>query len=112
MQEAHATAHAEQPENHVRIYGKTILVLSGLTALEFLLAWMVKPGSGEPIMGFVLGVILLCALAVWKAVLVGRVFMHLKYDPRLLSICALTPVILGIPLVIIGLIDGRTGVVY
>jgi cytochrome c oxidase subunit IV len=108
MDEAH---EAPAAENHISVYNKIIGLLTLLTAVEFGLAFGMKPheGGGEPMIGFVLGVVLLLALAAWKAVLVGKVFMHLKYDPRLLGWIAVSPVILGTPLVIIGLYDAIHG---
>lgn len=104
MDDAHAAPTAE---NHVSTYNKIIVTLAVLTAVEFGLAFGMKPhqDGAEPVIGFALGVVLLLALAGWKATLVGKVFMHLRYDPRLLGWLAVSPVILGTPLVIIGLYD-------
>ena len=104
MDDAHAPA-----ENHLSTYNKIILTLTVLTGVEFGLAFAIKPESGEPVIPFLVGVMALLVLTVWKATLVGRVFMHLKYDPRLLGWICVSPVILGTPLVIIGLYDGIHG---
>jgi caa(3)-type oxidase subunit IV len=83
--------------SHLPDYNRTIVVLAALTAVEFALAWAM--GAGH--MGFVLGVVVLCGLAAWKAVLVGRVFMHLRFEPRGLALVALSPVVLAAPLVLL-----------
>ena len=107
MDDAHASHDAD---SHLGQYNKIIVVLTVLTAAEFGIGYMVKPGPDvEPMLGFAMGLILLCGLAVWKAYLVGKVFMHLKYDPKILGWIAFSPVILGTPLVIIGLYDAING---
>jgi caa(3)-type oxidase subunit IV len=40
-------------------------------------------------------------LACWKAILVARFFMHIKYDPRILALIIVTPVVLAAPLVVL-----------
>lgn len=83
-------------ESHIPIYRRTILTLSGLTAVEFALAYWMQHG-----LPLALGVVLLVGLACWKAVLVARFFMHIKYDPRILALIAVTPVVLATPLVLL-----------
>ncbi len=78
---------------HLRSYKKIIVTLAVLTGVEFGLAYLMGHG-----LGFAAGVILLVGVAAWKAVLVARFFMHLRYDPRVLALIALTPVILATPL--------------
>ena len=96
--------------DHVKMYNRTIVVLTVLTAVEFGLAYLVKPGGdSEPTLGIEVGLTLLCALAAWKAILVGRVFMHLKFDPKVLSLLAVCPVILGAPLIVVGPYDAIYG---
>lgn len=108
MEDAHASHGAD--DSHIGQYNKIIIVLTVLTAIEFGIGYLVKPGVGkEPMVGIGLGIILLCGLAAWKAFLVGKVFMHLKYDPRILGWIAFSPVILGTPLVVIGLYDAIHG---
>lgn len=87
MSEAHA-------ESHLPIYKRVILTLAVLTAVEFGISF-----GMHSFIPFVLGVILLIGLALWKAVLVARFFMHVKYDPSILAFLAVLPVILGAPIV-------------
>jgi len=102
MDASSGTAH----ESHLGTYTRVIITLSALTAAEFGLAWAIH-GAAAAL--FVLGVLGLLALAAWKAVLVARVFMHLKYDPRILSLLALVPLVLATPLVLFGIWDGASG---
>jgi len=81
-------------ESHMGTYNRVILALGGMTALEFVVAYAMKELDL-----FTVGVLVLLTLAGWKAWLVARAFMHLKYDPRLLAVVALTPVVLATPLV-------------
>ena len=88
MSEAHG-------ESHLPTYKRIILILGALTAVEFGLAqWM---HHGFP---FMVGVLLLIGLAFWKAVLVARFFMHVKYDPGILAFLAVTPLILATPMLL------------
>lgn len=45
-------------------------------------------------------VIALLFLAVWKALLVALYFMHLRFEPRRLALIAMTPLPLGVILVV------------
>lgn len=104
-----ADAHAD-PDAHMPTYNRTIILLSVLTAVEFVLAWMIAPGEGaEPMLPFMLGVLGLMGLAAWKAIQVGRIFMHLTYDPRILTWIAVSPVVLGTPLVALACFDAIRG---
>jgi caa(3)-type oxidase subunit IV len=90
----------EEHGDHLAQYWRTIITLSVLTAIEFAIAFAIQPGDdGTSAIPFVVGVLIMLALAAWKAVLVGKVFMHLSYDPKLLAWIAVSPVILGAPLV-------------
>jgi cytochrome c oxidase subunit IV len=101
---------AHSADDHMSTYNKIIVMLTVLTAVEFGVGYMVKPGGDtEPMLGFKLGLLVLCGMAAWKAVLVGKVFMHLKYDPRILGWMAVSPVILATPLVLFGLYDAMNG---
>lgn len=60
-------------------------------------------------LGFALGVVVLVALAFFKAVLVARSFMHLKYDPRPLSVIAMIPLLLASFIIMVGVFDGIKG---
>ncbi len=104
--------HADSGESgheyhdHMPIYWRVIISLSLLTLAEFGIAFAIENVS--PTM-FMLGVLGLILLAVVKAVMVARVFMHLKYDPKILSILCILPVILGAPLVLFCIWDGLKG---
>lgn len=104
--------HAAEPhaESHLPTYNRVILVLAAMTLAEFGIAAMVVPGQPEASsIPFALALILLVGLATWKAVLVARFFMHLKYDPKLLAFIVASPVVLGAPLVLIGIFDAANG---
>ena len=45
-------------------------------------------------------VLALLLLAVWKALLVALYFMHLRFEPRRLALLAMTPLPLGLILVV------------
>ena len=53
-------------------YGKILLTLLALLAVSLILGFAISPW---------LAVILIFATALWKAALVMRNFMHLKYEP-------------------------------
>jgi caa(3)-type oxidase subunit IV len=89
MSEAHA-------ESHLPVYKKVIVTLSVLTLVEFGISF-----GMHSFIPFVLGVLLLIGLAFWKAVMVARFFMHVKYDPSILAFIAFLPVILGTPIVLL-----------
>jgi caa(3)-type oxidase subunit IV len=93
-------------ENHVPIYWRVIIALSLLTLLEFGIAYLI---DGVAPVIFMLGVLSLILLAVVKATMVARIFMHLKYDPKILSLLCILPVILGSPLVVFCIWDGLKG---
>ncbi len=104
-----ADPHAD---SHLSTYNRIILVLSGLTFIEFAIAFSMKPGDGDgatAMIGFTLGLLLLVGLAGWKAVLVARFFMHIKYDPRFLAWIILSPVALAFPLILIPMYDAVHG---
>jgi len=46
-------------------------------------------------------IVILCAMAVWKALLVAMYYMHLKFEPRKLWILAAAPLPLAVILVMI-----------
>ena len=76
-------------------------VLTVLTALEIGVA--IEAVSGK--LGFLVTALVLIALAAWKAVLVARHYMHLKFDAKLLSLIAITPLVLFAFLVIAAIQD-------
>ena len=96
MTEAHAeTRDASHAESHLPVYTRVIVTLAALTGVEFGLSWAMHHEH----VPFGLGAVLLVGLAAWKAVLVARFFMHIKYDPRILAFIAILPVFLGSPIV-------------
>ena len=89
MSEAHA-------ESHLPTYKRVIVILALLTLVEFGISFAMH--SFVP---FGLGAVLLIGLAFWKAVLVARFFMHIRYDPSILAFIAFLPVVLGTPIVLL-----------
>jgi len=99
MNDAHgkdAPAGDAHAESHLPIYKKVIVTLAVLTAVEFGISYAVHHG-----LAFVVGLLLLVGLAFWKAVLVARFFMHVKYDPGILAFLAVLPLILATPLLLL-----------
>jgi cytochrome c oxidase subunit 4 len=80
-------AHARHP-NYVGVW----IGLAVLTALELGVAFL--PWSKSLI------VIVLVALAVWKALLVALYYMHLRFEPNRLRILAVAPLPLAVILVV------------
>ena len=72
--------HAHKRPNYILIW----IYLAVLTAAELGLAFEL-PISRNLKLG------LLLFLAVWKALLVGLYFMHLKFEKRILAMVAVTP---------------------
>ena len=110
MQATEHTALGADPDvheldHHLKDYKKIIVVLTVATAIEFGISALMAKGS----LGFVLGVLVLVAIAFFKAVLVAKFFMHLRYDPRILSMIAITPLVLATPLNIICCFDAIKG---
>jgi cytochrome c oxidase subunit 4 len=54
-------------------------------------------------------IIILVAMALWKAALVAMYYMHLKFEPRKLWFIALAPVPLALILVLVVLAEGWGG---
>jgi caa(3)-type oxidase subunit IV len=77
------TTHAEHPS--VKHYIQIFVLLAVLTAVELGVVIFKLPKTWL--------VLSLIVLAAWKAVLVALHFMHLKMDPRRLSITVIAPVI-------------------
>lgn len=110
MDSEHANRDGIEPyHNHMPIYWRVIITLAVLTGVEFAISFGIEGKANDQATLFMFGVLGLIALAAWKAVLVGRFFMHLKYDPGILSFLAITPVILGTPLVLFCIYDGING---
>ena len=101
-------------ESHLPTYNRIIIALSVMTAAEFVVAFqMVPAGGGEGLFSFTVGLLLLVGMAGWKAVLVARFFMHLKFDPKfdpkLLAWLITSPVVLATPLVLVCIYDAVQG---
>jgi cytochrome c oxidase subunit 4 len=73
--------------NHTKTYLKIFGALAVLTIIEVLISQ-----SGMPVTPMI---ILLVALALFKAGLVALYFMHLHYDAKFLSIIAYAPLIVA-----------------
>lgn len=103
-------AHDAHGESHLPVYKRIILILGGLTVVEFVVSfWMHGQIPALGTLPFMAGVLTLIALAFWKAVLVARFFMHVKYDPGILAFLAVTPVILATPLILLAGFDLANG---
>ena len=106
------SAHAASDElghgfhDHMPIYWRVIITLAVLTLAEFGIAMAI---DGAAPTAFMLGVLALILLAAVKATMVARIFMHLKYDPKILSAICILPVILASPLVLFCIWDGLNG---
>jgi len=88
-----ATAEHKHP-NYMAIFW----YLAILTVIEIAVIYM-------PLAKFTIGV-LLCALALSKAVLVAMYFMHLRFETRTLGMVAITPLVIATLLVFVLLPDG------
>jgi caa(3)-type oxidase subunit IV len=84
---------------------KIITILSVLTAIEFGISYLMAAHH----IGFTIGVVVLVALAFFKASLVAKFFMHLRYDPKPLAIFSVIPLILVTPILIICCFDAIKG---
>jgi cytochrome c oxidase subunit 4 len=73
--------------------------LAALTVVELAVIFM-------PLTKLIIGV-LLCALALTKAALVAMYFMHLRFETRTLGLIALTPLTIGVLLVLLLVWDGN-----
>lgn len=110
MNAPHAASDAAEPDfheldHHLGSYKKIITVLAVLTAFEFGLSYLMA----EHHLGFLAGVLLLVALAFVKAWLVAKFFMHLRYDPSILGMIAVMPLVLATPLNVICCFDAIKG---
>lgn len=72
-------------------YMVVFAALAVLTAIELGVAFL---GFSE-----ILTILVLLALAIWKAVLVALYYMHLRYEPKRLHVLVLAPLPLAIILV-------------
>jgi len=88
-----ATAEHKHP-NYMAIFW----YLAILTVIEIAVIYM-------PLAKFTIGV-LLCSLALGKAVLVAMYFMHLRFETRTLGLVAITPLVIATLLIFVLLPDG------
>ncbi len=95
----------EDLDHHLVDYRKIIAVLAVATGIEFGISWLMA----EHHLGMTGGIVLLVAIAFFKAVLVAKFFMHLRYDPKPLALIAVVPLMLASFIVIIGCFDGIRG---
>ena len=94
------------PSNQGVIYMMTVAGgASWGTGIEFGISYMM----GEHHIPFVGGILILVGLAFFKAWLVAKFFMHLKYDPRILAIIAVLPLVLATPLNLVCCFDAIKG---
>jgi caa(3)-type oxidase subunit IV len=93
------TVPVSELDHHLRDYWKIIVTLTVATGIEFGISGLMA--GADPKLGMSAGILLLVAVAFFKAVLVAKFFMHLKYDPRILAILAVTPLVLATPLNVI-----------
>jgi caa(3)-type oxidase subunit IV len=103
-------AHGDAPDvheldHHLKDYKKIIVVLTIATAVEFGIAYLM----GTHVIGLFAGILLLVGIAFFKAVLVAKFFMHLRYDPKPLAFISITPLILATPFNVICIFDAVQG---
>ena len=104
--ETHGAApDVHELDHHLVDYKKIITVLAVATAIEFGISYLMA----EAHLGFVAGVLALVAIAFFKAVLVAKFFMHLRYDPQILAILCVTPLVLATPLNAVCIFDAVKG---
>jgi caa(3)-type oxidase subunit IV len=92
-------------DHHLKDYNKIIWTLVVSTVIEFVISYLMEAHH----VGFTMGVVLLVAIAFFKAILVAKFFMHIRYDPKPLAILCVTPLMLATPLLIIGCFDAIKG---
>jgi len=92
-------------DHHLGDYKKIITVLTVMTAIEFLISYLMA----EHHIGLAMGIVVLVALAFVKAALVAKFFMHLRYDPKPLTIFIVIPLVLASPILMICCFDAIKG---
>ncbi len=78
-------------DHHLGDYKRIITILSVATLVEFGISYVISGGS----LPLFAGILILVAIAFFKAILVAKFFMHLRYDARILAIIAATPLLLA-----------------
>ena len=109
------SAHEHAPESgepdvheldhHLGDYKRIIITLAVATAGEFGISYLM----GAHHIGFTPGVLVLVAIAFFKAALVAKFFMHLRYDVKPLSIFIMIPLVLATPILLICSFDAIKG---
>jgi caa(3)-type oxidase subunit IV len=92
-------------DHHLGDYKKIITVLTVMTAIEFAISYLMA----EHHIGLAPGIVVLVALAFVKAALVAKFFMHLRYDPKPLTIFIVIPLVLASPILMICCFDAIKG---
>jgi cytochrome c oxidase subunit 4 len=94
------TTGTVQPANkeHIRKIWITAAILGGVTALEFLIAFVIGPGSFKTS--------LFIGLTIVKAFYIVMEFMHLKYEVKALVWSIILPMILVVWMIIALLMEG------
>ena len=92
-------------DHHLGHYKKIITVLTVMTAVEFGISYLM----GTHHLGLAVGIVVLLALAFVKAGLVAKFFMHLRYDPKPLTIFIVIPLVLASPILMICCFDAIKG---
>lgn len=81
------TTHAAEGHTHPP-YMKVFWILATLTIVELVVPFLF---TAQPSIGLTI----LIVIAVWKILYIGRYFMHLKFDNRVLGMIACTPAVLA-----------------
>ncbi len=97
----HATTHDAEHDMRVKAYFTVFIALSIFTVVSFLANWAVYQGW----IGLHTSVVIIIAVAVVKACLVGLIFMHLKYDWRNVYFIIVPISILGVMMMLVLLPD-------
>ena len=92
-------------DHHLGDYKKIITVLTVMTAIEFGISYLMASHH----IGLAIGIVVLLVLAFVKAALVAKFFMHLRYDPKPLTIFIVIPLVLATPILMICCFDAIKG---
>ena len=93
-----ATAHGNGEVHTHSPYMKIFGILSLLTVVELVIPLLLHDAKA-------IGLMILIAIAIWKIWLIIRVFMHPKFDARMLGMIAAAPAMFGTILAIGLLLD-------
>jgi caa(3)-type oxidase subunit IV len=104
-----ADPHAHESHGNLfAIYMVVAVVLAVATATSFLFNWMGRPveEGGLDVISKVIAFVMILAVAIVKATLVGMYFMHLKWDWKLLYFMIIPAFILGTMMMFVFMPDG------